>query len=353
MAISEALMTLAPYAIQALPGVLTAMSQIGAQVAGKYGSTSGAKSQQAQQTNIANNTTDSSGSYATSGSSTEQGNVSSNQYTQGQTTQQQSSVSAGESSQTGNTAGIANALQTAMGTATGNNAAQAASFNAGQATTANNLQSGMWSLANLMNIGSQAASAMLTAKSQTSAKEYNSAEAQKNRDWQTTMSNTAYQRQVNDLKAAGLNPILAAFSGGGASTPSGGYGTVSGQTFSHTSAASIPAAHTANMQSMYDYGNNTAQFLENAMAVINSAKQTGHYETASTMENIMNNVQTTSANTVSQISKTMQENGSNANHSHSTDTSQSKTSNSEKTSNKYKEGQVTGNIGNSQGATWK
>lgn len=70
------------------------------------------------------------------------------------------------------------------------------------------------------------------------AMNYNSAEAIANREWQEHMSNTAYQRAVEDMKKAGLNPILA-FSNGGASTPGGSAGTISGASMGLASSSAL------------------------------------------------------------------------------------------------------------------
>lgn len=54
--------------------------------------------------------------------------------------------------------------------------------------------------------------------------EYQSKLQQQQQQWLEQMSNTAHQREMNDLREAGLNPLLTVMGGQGASTPSSGMG---------------------------------------------------------------------------------------------------------------------------------
>lgn len=58
------------------------------------------------------------------------------------------------------------------------------------------------------------------------AGEWNQSNAREQMAFQEKMSNSAYQRATADMKAAGINPLMA-YSQGGASAPSGAAGSMS------------------------------------------------------------------------------------------------------------------------------
>lgn len=97
---------------------------------------------------------------------------------------------------------------------------------------------------------------------------FNQSEAQKNRDWQQMMSNTAHQREIADLKAAGLNPILSAMNGNGASVTSGA--TASGVTSSGASGQTDTSMNQMVMTLMSSFLDAQTRLAEKSITAVNN-----------------------------------------------------------------------------------
>ena len=89
------------------------------------------------------------------------------------------------------------------------------------------------------------------AELQNQALQFNAEEAQKARDFQLEMSNTAYKRMVEDLESAGLNPAVAL----------GGSGASTGYAVSASGSSNYEAPHNA----MANFLGNLTQLLGSAL----------------------------------------------------------------------------------------
>lgn len=105
-------------------------------------------------------------------------------------------------------------------------------------------------------------------------------EAYKTRSWAERLSNTAHQREIKDLQAAGLNPILSSRYGG-SSTPGGPTGSAPAASASTPSGASASGV-LAKVENSLGKGVSSAISARNAQNMFEDMKATVAYKNAQT-----------------------------------------------------------------------
>lgn len=95
--------------------------------------------------------------------------------------------------------------------------------------------------------------------SQGAAMQYNSAQAMRQMKWEEHMSNTSYQRAMEDMRKAGLNPILA-YAQGGASTPTGASGSVSAASMGMPSSSAASVGLQSGVSPVQSYSNQSGSW---------------------------------------------------------------------------------------------
>lgn len=110
--------------------------------------------------------------------------------------------------------------------------AQQYAYNSAQAAAANEFTQAMWNQQAAYNTEAWERAAKWNEAMMERQMSFNHNEALLNRQWQQQMAETAYQRAVKDMRAAGINPILAAggisVGGGSGSAASVGAPTMGG-----------------------------------------------------------------------------------------------------------------------------